>query len=143
MITLLEEKDIDNCLVLMELVKDDFPGYKENEFIQAMRNAITQKEAFIVYVESEITGLIAFSYKNREIIFLAINPKSRRKGIAKNLIREVINCFHPGDMLHVVTFRNNDSKGKAAIACYRSCGFREGELVEAYGYPCQKMILWL
>lgn len=127
----------------MEIVKGDFAGYKKEEFIQAMVNAITTKEAFIIYEDNEISGLIAFSNKNKEITFLSVNPKFRGKGIAKKLIGEVKNCFRPGDMLHVVTFRGDDPKGKAAVACYHSCGFRDGKQVEVYGYPCQEMILWL
>lgn len=139
----LEEKDINNCLALMELVKDDFAGYKKDKFIKAMYDAIAAKEAFIIYEDNEISGLIAFSYKNKEITFLAVNPNFRGRGIAKSLIEEVKKCFRPGDMLHVVTFRGNNPKGKAAVTCYHSCGFTDGKQVEVYGYPCQKMILWL
>lgn len=139
----LEEKDIDNCLALMELVKDDFAGYKKDEFIQAMYNAISEKEALITYDDNEIVGLIAFSYKNNEITFLAVNPKFRHRGIAKSLINEVKKCFRPGDMLQVVTFRSDDPKGKGAVACYHSCGFKDDAQLEVYGYPCQKMIIWL
>lgn len=139
----LEEKDIDNCLALMELVKDDFAGYKEDEFIKSMQRAITEKEAFIVYHDNEISGLISFSYKNHEIAFLAVSPKFRHQGIGKSLILDVKKHFRPEDMLQVTTFRENDPKGKAAIACYKSCGFITSELTEAFGYPCQKMICWL
>ncbi|MDR2924525.1 MAG: GNAT family N-acetyltransferase [Azoarcus sp.] len=139
----LEEKDIDDCLALMAHVKDDFAGYEKNEFIQAMRVAIAAKDAFVIYGVDTIAGLIAFSYKNHEITFLTVNPDFRKKGIAKSLIREVMKCFRLGEMLHVITFRNDDPKGKAAIACYYSCGFKDGALLEVYGYPCQKMILRL
>lgn len=143
MIRYLEERDIDNCLALMEIVKADFAGYKQDEFIHAMHRAIAEKGAFIAYDNDEIAGAIAFTRENHEITFLAVNPKYRHRGIAKSLIKEVIKCFRPGDMLQVVTFRNDDPKGKAAIACYHSCGFKNDALLEVYGYPCQKMILWL
>ncbi|MGF6907125.1 GNAT family N-acetyltransferase [Fusobacterium sp. PH5-44] len=143
MLRLLEEKDMENCLELMELVKNDFAGYKKEEFIQAMHKAILSKEAFIYYVNEEISGLIAFTYKDKEITFLAVNPKQRKNGIAKKLINQVKKCFKPGDMLQVVTFRENDPKGHAAIGCYKACGFIARDLLEVYGYPCQKMILWL
>ena len=139
----LEEKDIDNCLALMELVKNDFAGYSEKSFIQSLYDSIETKEAYIVYHENEIAGLITFSYRSKEIIFLAVNPKFRNRGIAKGLINYVKKCFRPGDMLQVVTFRGNDPKGQAAVACYHSCGFIDAELVEVHGYPCQKMIMWI
>lgn len=143
MIRYLEEQDIENSLALMELVKDDFAGYKKEEFVQAMYNAIDQKEAFISYEDTEISGLIIFSYKNHEITFLAVAPEFRNKGIAKKLINEVKSCFRPGDILEVVTFRADDPKGKAAVACYHSCGFKDSAKLMVYGYPCQKMSLWL
>ncbi len=40
MIRYLEERDIDNCLDLMEIVKSDFIGYNKEKFIQAMYSAI-------------------------------------------------------------------------------------------------------
>lgn len=139
----LEEHDIDKCLALMELVKDDFAGYKKEEFVQSMQDAVADREAFVVYDADEISGLIAFSYREKEITFLAVSPKFRGKGIAKSLIADVKSCFRPGDMLQVVTFRADDPKGKAAVACYHSCGFIDDKQVEVYGYPCQRMILWI
>ena len=139
----LEEKDIDNCLALMELVKNDFAGYREKSFMQSLHEAIANKEAYIIYCENEIAGLITFSYRSKEITFLAVNPKFRNKGIAKALINHVKKCFRPGDMLQVVTFRENDPKGQAAVECYHSWGFIDKELVEVRGYPCQKMIMWI
>jgi ribosomal protein S18 acetylase RimI-like enzyme len=139
----LNESDIDNCLALMELVKDDFAGYKRDEFIKMLHNAIAEKEAFIAYNGEEIAGLIAFTHKDHEITFLAVSPHFRHKGIAKRLIGEVVNRFRPGDMLQVVTFRGDDPKGAAAVACYHSCGFKDDKLLEVYGYPCQRMIRWV
>lgn len=143
MIRYLEEIDTGKLLSLMELVKDDFAGYDEETFVSAMRRAIAEKEALVIYEGEDIAGAAAFSYKNNEITFLAVNPNMRRKGIAKLLITEVIGCFRPGDMIHVVTFRDGDPKGKAAVACYKSCCFKSDSLLEAYGYPCQKMLLCL
>lgn len=127
----------------MEIIKDDFAGYKKDEFIKSLHYAIAEKTSFILYEENEIAGLIIFTYKNREITFLGVNPKFRRQGIAKKLINKVKTCFRPGDMLHVTTFRINDPKGAAAVACYHSCGFIDDAQTESFGYPCQRMVLWL
>ena len=95
MYSCLKEKDIDNCLALMELVKNDFAGYREKSFIQSLHEAIATKEAYIVYRENKIAGLITFSHKRKEIMFLAVNPKFRNMGIAKDLINYVKKCFRP------------------------------------------------
>ncbi len=141
MIRCLEERDIASCLALMEIVKADFPGYQERTFRRALGDAIAKSEAVAAYCSAELTGLISFSYPDKEITALAVHPNHRRNGIAKRLIEEV-KCRIPlRSTIRVVTFRNDDPRGAAAVACYRACGFVSGDRMEAYGYPCQEMIL--
>jgi ribosomal protein S18 acetylase RimI-like enzyme len=127
----------------MELVKHDFVGYKKDEFRKAVRDAAASKEAFIAYEGGEISGLVVFSLRLHEITFLAVPPVFRKRGIAKSLIDDVKRCFRPGETLQVVTFRSDDPMGKAAVACYLSCGFSATEKLEVHGYPCQKMTVTL
>lgn len=39
------------------------------------------------------------------------------------------------------TFRENDEKGAAPRALYKKFGFEEGEFLEEFGYPNQKLVL--
>jgi ribosomal protein S18 acetylase RimI-like enzyme len=124
----------------MEVVKDDFAGYRETEFLDALYMAIEHKEAFLVEADSVVAGLLSFSYTGKELTFLATRSECRKKGIAKALIEKMKNCFTKGTTIHVITFRDDDMKGTAARACYHSCGFTGAEEMIVFDYPCQKMV---
>lgn len=141
MIRYVEKEDINQILSMMESVKDDFAGYKETEFLEALYKAIDQKEAFLYEERGIVAGLISFSYYEKELTFLAVMPEFRKQGIGKQLIRQVTECFENGDMIHVITFREGDPKGIAARHCYHSCGFVDDDELEVFDYPCQKLVL--
>ncbi len=50
------------------------------------------------------------------------------------------NQFPKGTEITVTTYRENDTKGKAARALYKRLGFIEDELIMEFGYPCQRFI---
>jgi len=50
-------------------------------------------------------------------------------------------CFEDGEMVHVITFREGDTKGIAVRHCYPSCGFVDDEELEIFDYPCPKLVL--
>lgn len=134
-------EDQEQILTMMELVKDDFAGYQEKEFLEALYQAIDKKEALLEEIKKEIAGLILFSKIDRELSFLAVHPDYRKRGVAKGLILKMARYFKTGDTIHVTTFRENDSKGIAARACYHACGFKDDEEIVVLNYPCQKMVL--
>ncbi|MEG0077018.1 GNAT family N-acetyltransferase [Anaerorhabdus sp.] len=136
----LVREDIPSVLEMMLLVKDDFAGYKEEEFLEAVHHAIENQEAIIEQRESRCAGLIIFSKDNQELLFLAIHPTYRRQGISKQLINQCFTHFNEDEEIHVITFREGDPKGKAARNCYFSCGFVEAENLIVFDYPCQKLI---
>ena len=135
------ENDLPDCLILMELVKDDFPGYKEKEFLEALYRSIERHEAILDEKDGVVTGLLMCSHEDNELTFLATHPEYRKKGIANDLIRNMKADFSKGDTIYVTTFREGDLKGVAARACYHSCGFVDREELEVFNYPCQKMAL--
>jgi GNAT superfamily N-acetyltransferase len=140
MVRYVNKEDISGCLSLMEEVKDDFAGYRETEFLEALHKAIEHKEAFLEEEDGVVAGLLSFSYADKELTFLATRPEYRKKGIAKVLIEKMKNCFPKGDVIHVVTFTEGDIKGTAARACYHSCGFTVAEEMIVFDYPCQKLV---
>lgn len=135
--------DEDQILEMMELVKDDFAGYKEAEFLEAFYNAVDNREAVAEESEGRIAGLLLFSREEKELSFLAVHPEFRKRGTAKKLISKMAESFPKGETLHVITFQEGDPKGAAARACYHACGFVDGETLTVFDYPCQKMILHL
>ena len=45
-------------LSMMELVKDDFAGYKEKEFLEAVYSAISNDEAIMEEKDGRIAGML-------------------------------------------------------------------------------------
>ncbi|MDC7288228.1 GNAT family N-acetyltransferase [Blautia schinkii] len=143
MIRLVTQEDEKQILEMMELVKDDFAGYKENEFLEAMYHAISNGEAIMEQEDGKLAGLLMCSKREKELAFLAVHPDYRRLGVAKRLIEKMTGWFGSGDVISVITFQEGDPKGIAARACYHACGFADAEKVTVFDYPCQRLILQL
>ena len=141
MIRYAAKEDVPQVLSMMELVKENFAGYIEKEFLEALCGAIARKEALLEEEHGRLAGMISFSYQEKEITFLAVMPEFRRRGVGKRLIEQVTECFEDGETLQVITFREGDPKGIAARHCYHSCGFADAEELEVFDYPCQRMVL--
>ncbi len=139
MIRFVEKEDIGQVLSMMEEVKEDFPGYQEAEFLDALEKAIGNREAILEEEDGKLAGMISFSYEEKELNFLAVRPEFRKCGIGRTLIERVKSCFRSGEELSVVTFRAGDERGIGARHCYHACGFKEGEKLTVFDYPCQKL----
>lgn len=118
MIRYVIKSDINQILAIMEMVKDDFAGYKEKEFLEAVYNAINSDEAILEDDEG-------------------------KKGVARRLIKNMSKWFTAGDIISVTTFQDSDPKGIPARACYHACGFVDDEKLTVFNYPCQKLVLRL
>lgn len=142
MIRYFKRDDISKALQLMDVVKDDFAGYDEAESIKALNQAADAQEAFTcIDKESGImTALLTFSRTEKELAFLAVHPRFRRNGIARDLIDRMKSCFQAGEEIYVITFCDDDPKGVSARKCYHSCGFKDAENLVVHDYPCQKMV---
>lgn len=132
--------DINECLKLMEMVKEDLAYYKEKEFLETLKKGIENKEIILNIDNRIVTGLLQFSLQNKELTLLVVHPAYRGKKLAKRLIEIMLMNFSKGDEVHVITFRDGEAKGISAIKCYRSCGFEHVEDLIEFGYPSQKMI---
>lgn len=135
-----KEVDIDIWMNLVEIVKEDFPGLIIEDYREILKEGIQQKTALIVKDETKAIGVLIFSYENKEIAFLAVHPQYRKKGIATALFNKMYNQFPKGTEIAVTTYRENDTKGKAARALYKRLEFIEDELIMEFGYPCQRFI---
>ena len=140
MIRYVTKNDEGQILSMMELVKDDFAGYKEKEFLEAVYSAISNDEAIMEEKDGRIAGMLMCSRGEKELSFLAVHPEYRKKGVAKRLIEKMTEWFTVGDIISVVTFQDGDPKGIPARACYHACGFADDEKLTVFEYPCQKMV---
>lgn len=143
MIRYVINSDINQILSMLDMVKDDFAGYKENEFLEAVYKAINNDEAILEEDEGKIAGLLMCSKNEKELTFLAVHPEYRKKGVARRLIRNMTEWFTSGDIITVTTFQDSDPKGIPARACYHACGFVDDKKLTVFDYPCQKLILRL
>ena len=76
------------------------------------------------------------------ICCLAVDSAYRKRGIASLLLREAIDKLDRDKDITVSTFRENDVKGIAPRKLYKKFGFEEGELIEEFGYPNQRFVLY-
>lgn len=143
MIRYVIKSDIHQILSMMELVKDDFAGYKEKEFLEAVYIAINNNEAILEDDKGKIVGLLMCSKNEKELTFLAVHPGYRKKGVGRRLIKNMSEWFTAGDIITVTTFQDSDPKGIPARACYHACGFVDDEKLTVFDYPCQKLVLRL
>lgn len=101
-------------------------------FLQELRQRDELAYSLVALVGGRVVGyaLNWFVADEVHIVNLAVHPHWRRRGIARHLLREVFDCARRRGMAIAtleVRFHN-----QAAIALYRSIGFREVALRKKY-----------
>lgn len=133
-------KDIPSWLVLLDKVQNNFPGLDKAQYAKNLNLSISKREAIVVKDKDKIIGALAFTKEDYEILFLAVDPEYRHQKIATILIKTIINIAPPKQNISVVTYRENDSLGKAARCLYLHLGFSAKDLFEQYDYPVQRFV---
>ena len=138
--------DIEPWMRLVKRVSWNFPGLETakniEEHQQTVLKFMNKKQALCVKDNSEITGVILFSRNRNMICCLAVAPEYRQRGIASALLEKALSELDRNKDITVSTFRENDEKGIAPRALYKKFGFVEDELIEEFGYPNQKFVLY-
>ncbi|MDQ1254164.1 MAG: hypothetical protein QG646_3390 [Euryarchaeota archaeon] len=135
-----QSNDIDGWMELLELVKEDFPGLDMNEYKKGLSKRILEKSALAAKENGILVGALLFSRESRELEFLSAHPQYRRLGTATALIWYMFALFPKGSCFSVITYREDDPKGKAARELYKRIGFMPGELITIFDYPCKKFL---
>ena len=139
-------EDIDGWMKLVSEVSWIFPGLETAEDLLEHRQTVLKfmekRQAVCVKDNGEIIGVLLFSRKRNMICCLAVLPAHRRKGIAAALMNEALGQLDRSQDITVSTFRADDPKGAAPRALYKKFGFVEGELIEEFGYPNQRFVLY-
>lgn len=131
------KQEIPSAMELVNLVKDDFPGYEEAAFADGLRDAVSRQEALAAFTKGKLVGILLYTNSPAELCFLAVHPAYRKQGAATGLLEKMIGEFRSCGCISVTTYRAEDPKGIAARALYHQFGFVDGPLVEAFGAPCQ------
>lgn len=134
-------EDIPGWMALVRTVKEHFPGLDEAEYEAQLSEYIGRGEAWVYRDGETVAAALLFSKERQEMNFLAVSPEYRCHGLAARLVETAAAQFPVGTELSVTTYREGDPQGAAARALYKSLGFAEGELTEAFGYPCQMLTL--
>ena len=138
-------EDIVSWMTLVRSVSWNFPGLETEEKLKEYENTVlrfmSENRALCVKKENAIIGVLLYSKKHNMICCLAVAPDYRRQGIASTLLSKAIENLDRTRDITVSTFRENDPKGNAPRALYRSFGFIEGDLIEEFDYPIQQFIL--
>ncbi len=137
--------DIDLWMKQVREVSPVFPGLETEEALEKHKNTVMrfmgEKRALCVKKDGEIAGVLLFSVKHNMICCLAVSPAHRKEGIASALLAAALERLDTSRDITVTTFRESDEKGAAPRALYKKFGFKEGELVEEFGYPNQVFVL--
>lgn len=135
------EGDVGAWMAFLEEVAEFFPGLERTAYEQSLRRHIAAGTAICAKIEGTLAGGLLFSLDPGALAFIAVHPAFRGKGIASRLLAEMLGRFPPGRDIEVITYREGDPQGCAARTLYKKLGFGEGELIEEFGYPCQKFVL--
>lgn len=138
--------DIENWMKLVKSVSRNFPGLETDESIEEHSRTVLKfmgkNEALCVKCGSDIAGVILFSRKLNMICCMAVAPEYRQRGIGSALLENALGELDRSREISVSTFREDDEKGIAPRALYKKFGFKEAELIEEFGYPNQRFVLY-
>ena len=144
-IQLVKPENIDAWMVLVEQVRDTFPGLETAEAMAEHRATVLQfiqeSSAICALEAGRVAGALLFSKENSVLCFLAVDPAHRRQHIARQMVDFMLTQMEAGKNVTVTTFREGDPNGIAARAFYKHLGFSEGKLTEKFGSPVQEFIL--
>ena len=139
-------QDVDDWMKLVEEISWKFPGLETkeglNEYRETLLRFIGKDQALCVRNDAEVMGVLLFSRGRNMICCLGVSPKYRRSGIASMLLDAALEQLDRSKEITVSTFREEDEKGVAPRALYKKFGFVEDELIEEFGYPNQKFVLY-
>lgn len=141
-----EIEDIESWMELVKEVRWKLPGLDTDEEIEEHKNTVIefmkQNEAMCVKDNNMIVGVLLYSKEYNMICCLAVAKNYRKNGIASMLLKEALKKLDKTKNIVVSTFREDDPNGIAPRALYKKFGFVEDELIEEFGYPSQKFVLY-
>ena len=140
------DQDIDFWMELVKRVSWNFPGLETENALREHRNTVLkfmeQRSAICVKDGKRVVGVLLFSCKYNMICCLAVSEDYRTQGIGSQLLARSLEKLDRTKPITVSTFREEDTKGVAPRALYKKFGFIPEELIEEFGYPNQRFVLY-
>ena len=138
-------KDLPSWMELVRLVRWNFPGLETEELLMGYQETviknINRNTAIFAKNNEKVVGVLLFSIKHNMLCCMAVHPNYRKCGIATKMIDLMLTKLPDNCDVVVTTFREEDKKGIAPRALYKSIGFVEDDLCCEFDYPEQKFIL--
>ena len=140
------EQDIASWMDLVKNVRWNFPGLETESALEEHKNTVLkfmgEKRAICVKDKERIVGVLLYSLKYNMICCLAVSPDYRKQGIGSRLLSYALERLDRTQPVTVSTFREDDEKGAAPRALYKKFDFIPDELIEEFGYPNQRFVLY-
>lgn len=133
--------DLPDWLPFISLVVDGLPCLEEASHLEQVRRHIDRGQALVMRDGAAIIGAAAFTGATGSIDLLAVHPQYRRRGVARALLDFMRRSPLAGREVSIVTFREGDRADTGQRAEYKKLGFADSELLTAFGYPAQRLIL--
>lgn len=138
-------KNLNAWMDFVEVVKWNFPGLETEEKVAEYRKTVIKNiergTAICALNHNMVIGILLFSTKYNMLCCMAVHPEYRKQGIGRKMVELMLTKLDRSCDIVVETFREEDEKGIAPRAFYRSLGFIPGELGEFEGYPQQWFVL--
>ncbi len=143
---LAEIEDLESWMKLVTSVRDNFPLLEIDAELENYKNVviknINRNSAICAKDDNDVIGVLIFSYNQKCLSCMAVDPKHRRYGIATDMIQKMLSLLPIDENVSVITFRAEDDKGTAPRALYKKLGFKEEELLIEHNYPHQRFVLY-
>ena len=140
-----DARDIGPWMVLVEKVRESFPGLETARALEAHKATVLRfmdDGCAVCAVEAgTVAGALLFTRQDNALCFLAVDPAFRRRQLGRGLVGFAAARLGGNKPITVTTYRQGDPRGVAARAFYKSLGFSEGRLGEAFGCPVQEFVL--
>lgn len=133
--------DIPLWLDLVTWIIDGFPNLQQEEYLEALEQAILEKRALILKQENLAAAAMVFQPLTGAIDFFGVHPLYRKCGIAQAFLDKVMEEGLAAGEISVTTFREGDKADTGYRKVYQALGFAEAELLTEFGYPTQRMVL--
>lgn len=146
MVLLGKKTDISSWMELVNMVSWNFPGLESEDAVceheRTVLKFMKDQRALCVKDGDKVIGVLLFSKKYNMICCLAVHPDYRNRGIGSKLLETALENLDRTKDITVSTFREDDVKGIAPRSLYKKFGFTEDELIEEFGYPNQRFVLY-
>lgn len=139
------QKNLASWMSFAQVVRWNFPGLETEEQLVEYRNTVIKNiergSAVCALSGNMVVGILLFSVKHNMLSCMAVHPEFRRQGIATRMMELMLAQLDRSRDITVKTFREDDEKGVAPRALYKSLGFVPGELCVELDYPQQEFVL--